>query len=134
MYLIDTSIWIDYLREQNTSSIKKLTKIFEEELPFGLTNIIYQEILQGAASEKDFKQLITYFGSQRFFYPKDGALTYQAAAKLYFDYCRQGVTVRSTIACLIAQIAIENKLVLLHNDKDFIAISKIAPSLMVDSA
>ena len=35
-----------------------------------------------------------------------------------------GITVRSTIDVLIAIIAIENKLLLLHNDKDFDVMSK----------
>ena len=36
---------------------------------------------------------------------------------------------RSTIDCLIAQIAIEHNLVLLHNNKDFEDLSKIAAKL-----
>jgi predicted nucleic acid-binding protein len=39
----------------------------------------------------------------------------------------KGITVRSTADCLIAQIAIENKLLLLHNDRDFEAMSAVAP-------
>jgi predicted nucleic acid-binding protein len=129
VYLVDTSVWVDYLRNRNNASIEQFTKILDEELPFGITSVIYQEILQGAASEKDFKQLVTYFSNQRFFHPKNGIFTYQEAAKLYFDCRRKGVTVRSTIDCLIVQIAIEHKLVLLHNDKDFTAIHQVVPAL-----
>jgi len=35
--------------------------------------------------------------------------------------------VRSAADCLIAQIALENDLALLHNDRDFEAIRKVRP-------
>ena len=56
--------------------------------------------------------------------------TWQAAARLYFDLRRQGLTVRSPIDCCIAQIALESRLILLHDDKDFLVIAKIRPLIM----
>ncbi len=53
--------------------------------------------------------------------------TWRAAARIYFDLRRQGMTVRSPIDCCIAQIALENRLLLLHNDRVFFVISKIRP-------
>jgi len=44
---------------------------------------------------------------------------------IYFLCRKKGVTVRSTIDCLIAQIAIEQDLLLLQNDKDFVNMSPI---------
>jgi len=129
MYLVDTSVWIDFLRDKTSAPVKYLLEIFDRNIPFGLTSFIYQEILQGAASERDFKQLIEYFSTHPIFYPKDEFLSYQAAARLYFDCRRAGLTIRSSIDCLIAQIAIENDLILLHSDKDFINIKKVAPTL-----
>ena len=41
--------------------------------------------------------------------------------------CIKGITVRSTVDCLIAQIAIENELLLLHNDRDFEAMAAVVP-------
>jgi hypothetical protein len=38
---------------------------------------------------------------------------------LYFDLRRKGVTPRSTIDVLIALTAMENKLLLLHDNRDF---------------
>ena len=40
---------------------------------------------------------------------------------------KKGLTVRSTVDCMIAQIAIENELLLLHNDRDFEAMAAVAP-------
>lgn len=131
MYLIDTSVWIDYLREKDNLPIQFFKKILKQKLPFGITGIIYQEILQGASKTQDFEKLTAYLSSQRFYHPKDPILTYKKAAQLYFNCRTKGITIRSTIDCLIAQISIEHNLFLLHNDKDYSKINKIEPSLQL---
>lgn len=134
MYLVDTSIWIDYLKESKNASVKLFEKILDEDAPFGITSMIYQEILQGVVSNKDFTNLVEYLSTMRFFHPQDPIISFQLAGKLYFDCRKNGITIRSTIDCLIAQIAIENKLVLVHNDLDYSRIKKIAPELELLSA
>jgi predicted nucleic acid-binding protein len=129
MYLIDTSVWIDYLRKKNNQTTAQFITILDRSLPFGLTSVIYQEILQGASSLNDFIQLKEYLSTQRFFYPKDDKATYESAAKLYFLCRKKGITIRSSFDCLIAQIAIDNDLILLHNDEDFNRIKTIRPAL-----
>lgn len=52
------------------------------------------------------------------FLPEDTS-TYEKAARLYFDLRHKGLIPRSTIDILIAHPALENKLILLHNDRDF---------------
>ena len=131
MYLVDTSVWIDYFREIENESTKKLTSIFERNLSFGITGVIYQEILQGAASEKDFDELKDYLVTQHFFYPQDEMLTYESAAKLFYLCRRKDITIRSTIGCFIAQIAIEHEVVLLHNDQDYYRIQSVVPELLL---
>lgn len=66
----------------------------------------------------------------KFCYPENGLETYENAAKLFFDARRQGMTIRSTTDCLIAQIAIEHKIPLLHDDRDFDSLSKISSLLI----
>jgi predicted nucleic acid-binding protein len=129
MFLVDTSVWIDYLRQKNNSAVSYFQALLDEEIPLGITGVIYQEILQGAATKSDFNKLVDYLGSQRFYHVKDNLLSYQSAANIYFNCRRKGITIRSTIDCLIAQIAIENNLVLLHNDQDYEQIATIVPSL-----
>jgi predicted nucleic acid-binding protein len=41
------------------------------------------------------------------------------AARIFYDLRRQGLTVRGTIDCCIAQIAIAHQATLVHNDRDF---------------
>ena len=129
MYLVDTSVWIDYLRDRQNSATKILSTILDKKIPFGITSFIYQEILQGAPSHDAFEELKSYFSTQKFFHPKHENETFQSAAYLYFLCRRKGITIRSSIDCLIAQIAIEHKLVLLHHDQDYEKISKVIPEL-----
>ncbi|MDF2529848.1 MAG: PilT protein domain protein, partial [Gammaproteobacteria bacterium] len=56
---------------------------------------------------------------------------YQLAAEHYFKCRKKGLTIRSTIDCLIAQIAIENDLLLLHNDRDFVSMAGIITDLQL---
>jgi predicted nucleic acid-binding protein len=62
-----------------------------------------------------------------FCYPMDQVGTYERAAKVFFNARRRGITIRSSIDCLIAQIAIENEIPLLHDDQDYLEIAKITP-------
>ena len=48
-----------------------------------------------------------------------------AAARIYYDLRRQGLSVRSPIDCCIAQAALENNLLLIHNDRDFETIAQV---------
>lgn len=133
MILVDTSVWIDYLRQRKTPATRALEEIMEGGYPFGLSGIIYQEILQGAASPEDFDRLAEYFGSQRFYHPADPVESYAAAGELYCRCRREGVTIRSTIVCLIVQIAIEHDLSLLQSDRDYVAIQTVIPDLRLFS-
>ena len=58
-----------------------------------------------------------------------GKKSYESAALQYFKCRKAGITPRSTIDLIIAQIAIDNQLLLLHHDNDFIKISQVIPDL-----
>jgi predicted nucleic acid-binding protein len=49
------------------------------------------------------------------------------SARIFFDLRRNGKTVRKLFDCCIAQVAIENNLTLVHNDRDFDAIAEGRP-------
>jgi hypothetical protein len=125
MILVDTSVLIDFFKGIENEPCNKFKTILTQQIPFGITPFVYQEILQGAKSQKEFNLLQKYLGSQTFFHPKDPIESFAKAAKIYFDCRRKGVTIRSTIDCIIAQTAIEHNLYLLHNDNDFNAMSDI---------
>ena len=129
MYLIDTSIWIDYINGLETEHVAFLDQLVPYPQAVGLTDLIYLEILQGANSQKTFDQFTRYFSGQLFYTLQYGKKSHAAAAQIYFDCRRRGITIRSSFDCLIAQCAIENDLTLLHNDKDFSQIASVVTSL-----
>ncbi len=133
MFLIDTSAWIDYLRKRRTQPALWLEEILERGYPFGITSVIYQEILQGADSEASFERLDEYLSTQVFYQPRDAVDSYAEAARLYFRCRRVGITLRSTIDCLIAQVAIEHDLLLVHGDRDFDFLASVVPELRLYS-
>ncbi|RMG80742.1 MAG: PIN domain nuclease [Bacteroidetes bacterium] len=132
MILVDTSVLIDFLKGNENKKVEILKAIINEQIPFAITSIIYQEILQGAANAREFKLLHRYLSTQRFLQPLNAIDTYHEAALIYFNARKKGITIRSTIDCLIAQIAIENDASLLHNDKDFDRIAEISALRCID--
>ena len=124
MILVDTSVLIDYLNGIDNRSTKMFHQVLEKGIPFGINHVIYMEVLQGAKTERDYNALKKYLDTQTFYELKRRKESYADAAKMYFKLRQKGVTVKSTMDCLIAQIAIENDLFLLHNDQDFSRISK----------
>jgi len=129
LYLVDTSVWIGLFRQNETAATSRLRNILEQDISFGISSVIYQELLQGAKEEPDYQKLRAYLGSQQFYHPKSNINSYISAARIYFDCRRKGVTIRSTIDCLIATVAIEHKLVLLHDDADFRHMAKVIHDL-----
>jgi hypothetical protein len=127
MILADTSVLIDFLEGRETESGQRLKTVLQQGIPFGINSFIYQEVLQGAKSEKEYRLLKKYLETQRFYHPKDPVESFAKAAKIYFDCRRKGVTIRSTIDCIIAQTAIEHDLFLLHNDSDYDAMASVIP-------
>ncbi|NOT86078.1 MAG: PIN domain-containing protein [Methylococcaceae bacterium] len=133
MYLVDTSVWIDFIRGKHNPAVEQLRILLATGQSAGLSSVIYQEILQGSESEQRFNQFCDYFNELLFYHPKHPMDSYAQAAHLYFTCRQKGITIRSTIDCLIAQIAIEHDLILLHNDRDFKYLADIAPQLKVFS-
>lgn len=124
MILIDTSVWIRIFRDKEGSESRRIRQwLADREVLLSRFNQL--ELLQGCRDENEWSLLSSYLDGQTFAEATD--TTWQAAARIFFDLRRQGMTVRSPIDCCIAQIALENRLLLLHNDRDFVVISKIRP-------
>ena len=133
MFLVDTSVWVDFLRATDTRQVSVLKELLDDEAVVGIAPIILQEILQGADSEKRFEKWRKYFFDLWLYVPKDPLGSHVAAARIYHACRRAGKTPSSSNDCLIAQIAIEHALILLHNDKDFDAIASVDAALRLYS-
>jgi predicted nucleic acid-binding protein len=92
---------------------------------------VYQELLQGARNDKEYKLLKEYLNTLPFYELRYGKQSFENAAILYTNCRKKGITIRSTLDLLIAEIAIENDLYLLHDDNDFENLSKVYKNLMM---
>lgn len=122
MFLIDTSVWIGVLRDKTGVVRQSLEAIIKDESIF-LNRFTQMELLQGCRDEREWTLLETYLQEQD--YIESTPNTWVAAARIYYDLQRQGLTVRSSIDCCIAQLAIEHQLILVHNDRDFATIQRV---------
>jgi len=129
MILIDTSILIGYFKGLKGVLYNKLDNLIDQNIPIGICNQVYQEVLQGAKNEKEFNLLKEYLNMMDIYDLRYGKKSYENAAWLYFKCRRAGITPRSTIDLIIVQTAIDNNLLLFHNDNDFIQISQVIPDL-----
>ena len=122
MFLIDTSVWIGVLRDKTGIVRQSLEAIINDESIF-LNRFTQMELLQGCRDEREWTLLETYLQEQD--YIESTPNTWVVAARIYYDLQRQGLTVRSSIDCCIAQLAIEHQLILVHNDRDFETIQRV---------
>jgi predicted nucleic acid-binding protein len=122
--IVDTSVWIDVLRDRTGRERDAMTSaVGEEEIV--LTRFTQVELLQGARDEREWGLLRGRLETQT--YAEASHDTWPAAARIWFDLRRAGRTVRSAIDCCIAQIAIDHAALLLHRDRDFEQIATIRP-------
>ncbi len=124
MVLIDTSIWINVFKDKQGDYSRNLYQEIANRDIF-LTRFQQLELLQGCRNEKEWGQLCSYLDGQDYLEMRAG--TWQAAARIYYSLRKKGLTVRSTIDCCIAQVAIERRLLLIHDDADFDVIGENFP-------
>ena len=124
MILVDTSVWVDVLRDRTGEMRAALDRALDGD-DVVLTRFQQLELLQGARDEREWNLLHEYLGAQE--YLECGPGSWSDAARIYFDLRRAGKTIRSPIDCCIAQIAIDHDVILLHRDRDFEVIAALRP-------
>ena len=121
MFLIDSSVWVEYLRPKGSMKVKdRLREILQKEEALSC-GVVLVEILRGAKSEKDFQALHDSLISLPQIPIDDGVI--ERASKWGFLLDRKGKSI-STTDLLIAAAAYE-KARLLHADSDFEIISSM---------
>lgn len=117
MILVDSSVWIDYLRGGTRDASMRLDGLLgHEELAIG--DLMLAEVLQGFDSEKAAARAEVFFDSLDVV-TIGGADVARLAAFNYRSLRRLGVTVRKTIDTLIATRCVLDGHALLHDDRDF---------------
>lgn len=122
--LVDTSVWVDVLRDRSLKRKFTLQEYLAGGSPL-LSRFTQLELLQGAKVDQEWNALSLVLDTQD--YVEASSTTWVEAARIYYDLRRKGRTVESPIDCCIAQLAIENNLLLLHRDRDFKTIAQVRP-------
>ena len=131
MILVDTSILVGYLKGLEIHPYDKMDYIIETGIPYGICYYVYQELLQGSANRQEYELLKEYLNTLPFYNLQYGKESFENSALMYINCRKKGFTIRSTIDLIIAEIAIENNLYLLHNDNDYTNISKVYKNLKI---
>ena len=120
--IVDSTVWIDFFHDRPLPHVVTLQELIENDEDLCLCGVILAEVLQGIRSDTDFRKTREYFESLVLLPMRKE--TFLQAADLYRSLRKKGVTIRKPVDCLIASVAIEYDLPLLHNDRDFDQITK----------
>ena len=117
MWIVDSSVWIDYFGGRITPQTDLLhAALGTEEIALG--DIILCQVLQGYRRQEDFEAARRALLQFPVYSLGGTAIAIKSAENYRVLRCR-GITVRKTIDCLIATFVIEHGLALLHSDRDF---------------
>lgn len=117
MVIVDTTVWVDYFRGRRNHETEWLDNELGRQ-PFGLTDLILCEVLQGVQPESAVARV--YRELKEFdFFETGGERLAIAAAENYKQLRQHGRTVRKTIDCWIATFCLIEGHSLLHRDHDF---------------
>jgi hypothetical protein len=119
--LVDTSAWVDFLNGYPSAERKALAELVAGQDEICTCGIVVAEVFQGLRRDRGRDELARLFRKLKFLEPS-GIDAYFRAADLYRALRRRGITVRSTIDCLVAALAEENDCYVLARDRDIAAI------------
>jgi len=119
--LVDTSAWVELLNGHASPERDAVVRLLNGEDDVCTCGVIVAEVLQGLRRGRGRSEIEDLF-AQMTFLEAVGMAPFVRAAELYRSLRRRGVTVRSTIDCLIAVLAEENDCALLARDRDLSAI------------
>jgi predicted nucleic acid-binding protein len=123
MTLIDTSAWVEFLRDTGSQTCNRVEELLEETCI--ICEPIAMELLAGARDELHVAELRRLIA--RCITLKTESVDYEMAASIFRSCRRGGKTPRKLIDCLIAAIALRHEVALLHSDADFTVIAESVP-------
>jgi predicted nucleic acid-binding protein len=123
MRLVDTSVWIEVFRKPSRFDLTSV--VYLDEVVTCLP--VIQEVLQGFLDERAFRIARDAMFALPILESPVPSGAYEEAAQLYRSARRVGVTVRSSVDCLIAACAIRHGIPVLHHDRDFSLLARVSP-------
>ena len=129
MILVDTSIWVELLAGKPRYAIRE-----EDLLRFVTCGPVVQEVLQGLRPGLQCDAFRKAFLAIPVLSDPVPLGLFVAAAEIYRQGRRRGITIRSSVDCLIAAIAIHHAIPVWHRDRDFSAIARYTELVAWESA
>jgi len=117
--MIDTSAWIEFLRDGDPAVSATV-----EHLVGGKAvtcDVVVMEVLAGASDDRHLAALERLLA--RAIRETVQSVDFEFASVLYRTARRRGVTVRSHMDCLVAAVAMRAGVPVLHYDRDFDALA-----------
>lgn len=115
MILIDTSAWVEFLRDTGSPVCRRVDELLDAQM--ATCDPIRMEVLAGARDESHLNDLRRLLARASVIDLVSG--DYEDAAALYRTCRRRGETVRKLIDCLIGGLAIRADVPVLQADSDF---------------
>ena len=122
MKLVDTSVWIEVFRARHPLDLTAVVDF--DEIVTCLP--IVQEVLQGFRDEGAYRRAREAMFALPLVESPLEAGVFSEAVDLYRSARRNGLTIRSSVDCLIASCAIRHDLEVLHRDRDYAAIARVS--------
>ena len=128
--LVDISVWIDFFNGHESAEATHLARAIQDAERIVITGVVLTEILLGLKNDAEAKRILNLL--EAFDYSAEPVRDDYIKASRIYRLCRsQGITIRSTIDCLIAQLCLRDNLPLLSKDRDFTAIASCVPLQLV---
>jgi len=121
--LVDTSVWVLTFRKRSPLDLEGLLDF--DEIVTCLP--VIQEVLQGFGDEHAYRLAEKAMLALPTVESPLTEEVFLEAVRLYRTARRAGITVRSSVDCLIAACALRNGLAVLHDDRDFDHLACIIP-------
>ena len=131
MYLVDTSAWIEVFRKGSRITVDTLV---DDRDQIVTCPPVIQEVLQGFDDERAFRIARTAMLALPCVELPMTLPLIEQAVDIYRRTRRAGVTVRSSVDCIIAACASRHNLTVVHRDRDFEKIARVVALEHVDVA
>ena len=122
LILLDTSVWIEVFRGHHPLHLEEIVEF--DQIVTCLP--VIQEVLQGFRDERAFHIARDAMLALPTIESPLGIFVVEEAVGLYRTARRQGLTIRSSVDCLIAACALRHGLAVLHRDRDYPQLAKVS--------
>lgn len=115
--LVDSSVWVDLFNGYPSPEAATLKHLLRENAELVTCGLIASEVLQGLRDAKTLPRIEHHFRAMEWLTPEEPH-TYVEAASLFRRLRARGITIRSTIDCVIATLGARADTRILAKDRD----------------